>query len=614
MAVAQPPVPSAASQRPLQSSRALAHEGWAPGDRTVLGMLGALLLVLLALTWRHWGIIDTDTGLELTVADLIAHGHLAYRDVQYSYGPVGLYSLALAFTVFGSSMSTAIAFGLLQTVAILLVFYALARTWVRPLTAGLASAALIAIGLSGWADFVLPNTNSATFGLLFLLLALLALSRDRTILAGLAFGVLALTRIEFAAAGAATAIAYTIGVARVDDRRAALRALIRMAVPGILLPLIVLGFFASEVGTSRLITQNLFPVNFASSEANYQRSLSPLSFASLVATLGRGLVYLTLLAGLLVSAERMQQSTRRGLARLSAAWPLALAVLSLLVLDGILRVLGAFPETRSLIQTESKRLLLGMSWLPALILLAVVLALARLFKRAAPLRSWPLDLALLAAAAVLALRAYDSFTTDTFAPYYAAPALILLAILHEQIGKRWRSLGWVSLGALALVVLSLLVALGKGTTGGQTELVRSARGSFATTPAAAPALRQTISFIDAHTRPGEPILSLPYGGLYFLLDRPPALYNLAFLPGDVVSTADQLKAIARIKSERVPYVVLGNARFEAWGEPQIGVNYDRLLLAYVQRAYRPVQEFGDFASRLGGPLSQAYRVYERRET
>jgi hypothetical protein len=610
MAVARPPAPASAPQ--VHSSHALAREGWAPSDRTVLGMLGALLVVLVALTWRHWGIIDTDTGLELTVADLIAHGHLAYRDVQYSYGPAGLYSLALAFAVFGSSMSTAIWFGLLQTVAILAVFYALARTWVRPLTAGLASAALIAIGLSGWANFVLPNTNSATFGLLFLLLALLALSRDRTILAGLAFGVLALTRIEFAAAGAASAVAYSIGVARVHDRRAALRALLRMAVPGILIALIVLGFFAERVGTSRLITQNLFPVNFASSEANYQRSLSPLSFASLVATLGRGLVYLTLLAGLLVSAQRIQDSTRRGLARFSAAWPLAVAVISLLVLDGALRVVGAFPETRSLIQTESKRLLLGMSWLPALILLALVLALARLLKRAAPLRSWPLDLALLAAAAVLALRAYDSFTTDTFAPYYAAPALILLAILHEQIGKRWRSLGWVSLTALALVVLSLLVALGKGTTGGQTELVRSARGSFGTTPATAPALRQTISFIDAHTRPGEPILSLPYGGLYFLLDRPPALYNLAFLPGDVVSTSDQQAAIAHLKRERVAYVVLGNARFDAWGAPQIGVNYDRLLLAYVQQAYRPVEEFGDFASRLGGPLSQAYRVYERR--
>jgi hypothetical protein len=577
-------------------------------------VVGALLTLLLALTWRHWGIVDTDTGLELTVADLIAHGHLAYRDVQYSYGPVGLYSLALAFAVFGSSVSTAIAFGLLQTLAILIVFYVLARTWVRPLTAGLATAALIAIGLSGWADFVLPNTNSATFGLLFLLLALLALSRDRTVLAGVSFGLLALTRIEFAAAGAAAALAYTIGVARVHDRRAAVRALFRMAVPGLAIPLIVLGLFAEEVGTSRLITQNLFPVNFASSEANYQRSLSPLSFASLVATLGRGLVYLTLLGGLLAAALRVQESTRRGVSRLVAAWPLALAVLSLLALDGVLRVLGAFPDTRSLIQTECRRLLIGMSWLPALILLAGVIALARLFRRAAPLRSWPLDLALLAAAAVLALRAYDSFTTDTFAPYYAAPALILLAILHEQIGERWRGVSRVSLAAMAIVVLSLLVALGKGTTAGQTALVRSARGTFATTPAAAPALRQTIGFIDAHTSPGEPILSLPYGALYFLVDRPPALYNLAFLPGDVASTADQQQAIARLQHERVRYVILGNARFDAWGEPQIGVDYDRLLLAYVARSYRQVAGFGDFASRLGGPLSQAYRVYERRET
>ena len=255
-----------------------------------------------------------------------------------------------------------------------------------------------------------------------------------------------------------------------------------------------------------------------------------------------------------------------------------------------------------------------MSWLPALVLAGAIWALVRFVRRQSPplSDSWPLDLALLAAAAVLSLRAYDNFTTDTFAPYYAAPLLLLAAILHQRIGDRRPAARGASLAVFAVVVLSLMLALHKGTTAGQTQLVRSAHGEFATTPAAAPALQRTIDFVRAHTRPGEPILSLPYGGIYFLVDRPPALYNLAFLPGDVPTTTEQRAAIAQLQRERVRYVVLGNARFVAWGKPQIGVDYDLSLLAFVARKYRVVASYGDFSSTLGGPLSEAYRVYESR--
>lgn len=630
------------------------------GDCTVIALLSVLLLALLALTWRRWGILDTDTGLELTIADSVSHGAVLYRDVRYFYGPAGLYSLALAFKVFGPSLSTAIAFGLAETIAILATFYALARNWVRPAVAGLATAALIAVGLSGWANFVLPNTNSASIGLLFLLLVLLALTRRRPVLAGVALGCLALTRVEFAAAGVAVALAYTLGMHRVEGRRAALGALGRMALPAVLIAGPILGLFAAEAGLSRLVTQNLFPVGFLHSEATYQQNLSPLTFSSLVVTIGRGLVYVTMLAGVVGSAllwprenapagsdagaaGGSRNGAARGslageladthadgsggpragasggwragaLARLRALWPLAAAVVGLLLLDGASRALGAFPGSRALIQTDSKRLLIGMSWLPALVLAGAIWALVRFVRRQSPplSDSWPLDLALLAAAAVLSLRAYDNFTTDTFAPYYAAPLLLLAAILHQRIGDRRPAARGASLAVFAVVVLSLMLALHKGTTAGQTQLVRSAHGEFATTPAAAPALQRTIDFVRAHTRPGEPILSLPYGGIYFLVDRPPALYNLAFLPGDVPTTTEQRAAIAQLQRERVRYVVLGNARFVAWGKPQIGVDYDLSLLAFVARKYRVVASYGDFSSTLGGPLSEAYRVYESR--
>ena len=51
-------------------------------------------------------------------------------------------------------------------------------------------------------------------------------------------------------------------------------------------------------------------------------------------------------------------------------------------------------------------------------------------------RSWACDLALIAAAAALGLRAYDAFTTEaSYAPYYAPPLVLLLALLHQRIGR-----------------------------------------------------------------------------------------------------------------------------------------------------------------------------------
>ncbi len=167
--------------------------------------------MLTALTWRKWGVPEIDAGAELTTADLIKHGAVAYRDVRYYYGPLGLYSLALSFKLFGTSFTTAFAFGLVQTAAIIAAFYALARHWLVPLIAGLASAVLLAIGFSGTAfNFVLPHTNSATFGLLFLLLTLLALTRERALAAGIGVGMVALTRPEFLAVAVGAAAAYVI--------------------------------------------------------------------------------------------------------------------------------------------------------------------------------------------------------------------------------------------------------------------------------------------------------------------------------------------------------------------------------------------------------------------
>ena len=98
-------------------------------DRPVLATLAGLFVLVVALSWRKWGAPEIDAGAEMTTADLVKHGAVAYHDVRYYYGPLGLYSLALSFKLFGTSFTTVYAFGLVQAAAILAAFYALARHW-----------------------------------------------------------------------------------------------------------------------------------------------------------------------------------------------------------------------------------------------------------------------------------------------------------------------------------------------------------------------------------------------------------------------------------------------------------------------------------------------------
>jgi hypothetical protein len=557
-------------------------------DAHVLGVLAFLFAAMVALTWRKWGVPEIDAGAELTTADRIARGAVAYRDVRYFYGPLGVYGLAGAFKVFGTSFTTAFAFGLVQAAAIVGVFYALARHWLRPLTAGLAAAVLLAIGFSGTAfDFVLPHTNSATVGILCLLAMLLALTRERIVLAGVAAGLVGLTRPEYAGVAAAVFAAYVVGSWREGGRGRAVGVAWRMALPGLAIPIVILGWFAAKAGTSNLLTENLWPVDFIRTAGfKTQSDWMPVSAAGAFGVLARAAVYGGLLGALLVSAAGWQR--RRGAARLRAVWPLATALLVLGLGDGALRAAGLFAAQRHAIETECGHLVIGMSALPALGFAAFAWAAVRFARRqGSPLGgSWAIDLALIVAAAALGLRAYNAFTAEgSYAPYYAAPLVLLLGILHERIADRLPAARVAALGALGLVAAGLAAYALVGLYADKGATVHTPRGSFATTAASAPALTKAVAAVDAQTRPGQPILAGPAdGGLYFMANRPPALHEVMLLPGLLDSRADQAASVARLRAANVGAAVIGARDFSAWGWKTFGVDYNRLLGDALRRA------------------------------
>ncbi len=580
------------------------HAGRAmPRDRTVIAILGVLFAAMAGLSWRRWGVPELDAGAELTTADLVKHGAVVYQDVRYYYGPLGLYSLALAFKVAGTSFATVYAFGLLQAAAILGVFYALSRQWVSTVAAGLSTAILLAIGFSGTAfNFVLPHTNSATFGVLLLLLMLLAMTRERIALAGVAGGLIALTRPEFLAVAIGAMAAFVIARWRIEGRSQALSAAWRLALPGIAIPALVLGLFAARVGTHVLIAENLWPVKFIKVGAKTESSWMPFTASSAVGLLARAGIYIALLAALVSSVERWRD--RRGISRLIGLWPLALALLGIGFLDGALRAAGILADQRQAIEQEGRHLMLGMSWLPALGLATVAYAALRLLRRgSSPLgRSWPADLALIVAAAGLGLRAYNAFTTyGSYAVYYAAPLVLLLGILHVRLAERRPRAATPVVAILGLIALGMATYAIGGLYRHDNTAVHTPRGTFLTTAASAPALQGAINRIDELTSPGERILAAPLdGGLYFMSARRPALRELSVLPALIQSPSEERRALARLRSEHVRLAVIGARDFSDWGTPTFGVNYDARLGAYLRSSSLPPIIVGSLSSPVGG--------------
>lgn len=574
-------------------------------DRTVVAILLVLFAGLLALTWRKWGMPEGDAGAELTTASLLKHGALVYRDVRYFYGPLGVYSLALAFKVFGTSLTVAYAFGIAQAAAIFGVFYVLARQWLAPLVAGLSTAVLVAIGFSGNTfNFILPHTNSATFALLTLLLMLLAMRRGRLVWAGVALGLVALTRPEFLAVAAGAAVAFMIATWRMEGRAQAMSAAVKLAGPAIGIAVVVYGYFAAKAGLHNLLFENLWPVKFLNAGIHTESNWMPASISGLFGLVARGVIYGGLLAGLVLSAEKVRD--RRGLSRALAVWPLAAAIAVLVLGDGALRATGLFAGQRLAMETEIKHLLVGMSWLPALgvgVFIWSVLQLRR--RREAPLGgTWAVDFALIVAAVGLGLRAYNAFTAEgSYAPYYAAPLVLLLGIFHARIAAERPRARTAALGALGLAAAGLAAYSLVGMYRHLDATVHTPRGSFVTLASAAPALQKAVDVIDADSRPGSAILAAPIdGGMYFLADRQPASYELTLLPGLLPDKASQEQAIARLRQDHTSLAVIASRQLSVWDSGSFGTGYDRLVGGYLRSATTSRTVVGSLAQPSGGTL------------
>jgi hypothetical protein len=190
---------------------------------------------------------------------------------------------------------------------------------------------------------------------------------------------------------------------------------------------------------------------------------------------------------------------------------------------------------------------------------------------------------------VVALATYASFYAYSFSPQMAIYALPLAApfLVRLHLSHLARGRTGVAAGA---VWLAFLAAAGIGLTlhddARESATIRGPGGAIAATPKDAPAYQQAVSWIEAHTRRGEPILLAPQlTWLYLVTERADPLPQLSLLPGALDGAAGQRKAIARLDAARVNVVVTEERELTGYGHTQFGGSFDRVLAAWIHRSF-----------------------------
>ena len=569
---------SVASPHTLMGTRSSVRDAISTPDVVAVSSLALFVTALLAITWGTWGDLDSDTGYDIVAATRIADGDVPYRDFTYYYGPLAPILGALIQLVGMSPLNSAIALGLVVTTAILAATYLLARSFVGPLGAALATALTAAVAvIPNNYNFVLPHTAAATLGLLCVLVLLLALGRAGDpprvgvlAVAGSALGLCALTKPEPAAAALFVTVAWLI----LNRHRLGAKSVAFLLVPAVAIPAVVYGVFARLAGAHELLLENLYPRDVLHAGGDVLvRVRMPLTLESIVEIGGRAVLYGIGCAAIVLVSIAL---TRGGRMRVLAAAAVALV--------------GCAAVAAALVRPEALRhgLQFIYAWIPAGALIALVIVVRRR-RRGGTTGASEREIVGLTALLVLGFASYGAFYLHAPHPQMAVYAVPLAAIFIARLHLRDLVLnraGYV----LGAAWLAFLVAAGTGLALKdariETASVQGPGGSLAETPDEAALYAGALNWIERRTSPGDQILVAPMmTGLYVLADRSSPLSEISLIPGALPSPEDERRAIAKLDSSRPPLVITDDREWPGYGHSSFGKSFDRELAAWIRRNY-----------------------------
>ena len=170
-------------------------------------------------SWGKWPDPLIDFGRELYVPWMLSEGNLLYRDIHYFNGPLSPHLNALWFRLFGVGLSTLTWVNLALTAALVPLLYRTLRHASSQLAALVACLTFVVLfGFSQYVgvgnyNYVSPYSHEASHGMLLSWVVLAALlthlkapRRRWLVVAGLAAGLVFLTKAEFFIAVAAASV------------------------------------------------------------------------------------------------------------------------------------------------------------------------------------------------------------------------------------------------------------------------------------------------------------------------------------------------------------------------------------------------------------------------
>jgi hypothetical protein len=561
---------------------------------------------------------------------------MLYTQVRHIYGPLSPYLNAALFRILGPSLGVLYAEGILCTLGILLMVYWLARQLmgrVASATATLSVMWLCAFKPAG--NYILPYSYGALHGCLIGLIALTAIvlfihhgKLWQVALAGVACGLTILAKTEMGGAAMMAGLAGSI-LAELPQRRRAIKMAAAFLLPVILIAVAAYSWIAVQTGWGVLASDSFLFLRHLPPELVYfNKRMSGLDHPVLsLAQIGEAALRYAALAiviasiSLVIARDKAPGATVR--AEMPGAGQASLAQICMLLAISLLVFVGSTVAGPRQLDTGP--------YIAIPLLLGYLLAVSG-YRYLRPRgrapneepciggRLWPphprrakrlqivtvMSIYALASLARIILRVRSG---GAYSSYLIPVSVILFTYCWIRIlpaflsGRRARLMARrITLGILLADVLLTAVLISYRYRINDNYAVRTVMGTIFTQAELGLAFDEAIRFINARSRPGEPVAVLPEGtSLNFLTDRRNPLREEIITPGFLDSQGEQ-RAIRQLEESDTRLILVTNRPTPEFGPTFFGTDYCRDLAHWIDSNYEMTAVFGpnhDAAQQIG---------------
>ncbi len=582
-------------------------------DTASRGLIVLVAIVLARYTWARWGDIQVDCGRELYVPTEILRGKLLYRDIYYSYGPLGPYMGALLIRIFGPHLVAFYLFGIAVAIGCAILLFELG-TMLEGRAAGLTAA--LALLFAGFAprifNFAFPYSYAATMGLLLSLLCVWFAIRHlfgragyNLLMAGFAASLALLCKLEF---GVACYLMLAFVLAMEAMLRRSARPLlhgITICAPGFVLWVAIYGWFFWTLTLAYIVDANWngLPGTTGQTYVTHLYDLNGQRF------IPREMVGLVICAGLSLMLWFFLAKANRGTRN---------SVLAIFTAIAVAHRFGSVPGT-TVIVTEFLVFPSGMFFIGCGF---VAYAIYELNQSAD--RRYLAEAAVGIFALVPALRVFAALKPYDYSIYYAMPLFLVFVITISRCIRRARPTispdrGWGLVNYLLAVevVMLALICIPQAKT--RPAILETSWGAIRLEPEDSNVARQILAFITEQKLHGREVAVLPEAPMFYALtgtEAPSRWYTL--LPGHLSPTGEDVY-IADLSQAAPDYILLTARNSTEYGADYFGIDYDQRVYHWIESNYRVAGEFGHFRRDESLSVGQAplaplaALLYQRRD-